>query len=68
MTRSRQPAAAAAAAAPAAATRDPAPGPAHEGVDPSLVRWMLSLSPAERLEILQGFADSVWELRGDGRS
>lgn len=31
--------------------------------DDSLMRWMLSLSPAERLQVLQGFVDSVSELR-----
>jgi hypothetical protein len=39
-----------------------------DGVDTTLVRWMLSLTPAERLEALQGFVDSVSELRGDGRA
>jgi hypothetical protein len=34
-----------------------------DGVDVSLVRWMLSLTPDERLDVLQGFADSVAELR-----
>jgi hypothetical protein len=33
------------------------------GVDLSLIRWMLSLSPTERLEALQGFVDSVAALR-----
>jgi hypothetical protein len=35
----------------------------HE--DDSLVRWMLGLSPAERLQVLQGFVDSISELRRD---
>ena len=35
-----------------------------ENVDVTLVRWMLSLSPEERLAVLQGFVDSVEELRG----
>ena len=35
-----------------------------ENVDVTLVRWMRSLSPAERLAVLQGFVDSVEELRG----
>ena len=34
-----------------------------DGVDLTLIRWMLDLSPSERLEVLQGFADSVGELR-----
>jgi hypothetical protein len=36
-----------------------------EGDDDSLVRWMLGLTPAERLQVLQGFVDSVTELRRD---
>ena len=35
---------------------------ADDGVDVTLIRWMLSLSPDERLDVLQGFADSVAEL------
>lgn len=35
----------------------------EDGVDLTLIRWMLSLSPAERLEVLQGFVDSVLEIR-----
>lgn len=31
--------------------------------DVSLVRWMLSLTPIERLEAAQDFADSMTELR-----
>jgi hypothetical protein len=41
------------------------PGPptdADEGIDVSLIRWMLSLSAEERLAVLQGFVDSVAEL------
>jgi hypothetical protein len=34
-----------------------------DGVDVSLIRWMLGLTPSERLDVLQGFADSVAELR-----
>jgi hypothetical protein len=30
-----------------------------DGVDVSLIRWMLSLSAEERLAVLQGFTDSV---------
>lgn len=33
--------------------------------DDSLIGWMRSLSPAERLQVLQGFVDSVSELRRD---
>lgn len=31
--------------------------------DESLIRWMLSLSPTKRLEVAQGFVDSVRILR-----
>lgn len=33
--------------------------PDDDGVDVSLIRWTLSLTPAERLAVLQGFVDSV---------
>lgn len=33
------------------------------GVDVSLIRWMLSLTPAQRLQVLQSAADSLQELR-----
>lgn len=36
-----------------------------EGVDRTLIRWMLGLTPEQRLDALQGFVDSVRELRGD---
>jgi len=31
------------------------------GVDVTLIRWMLSMTPAERLATLQDFVDFVWE-------
>jgi hypothetical protein len=34
-----------------------------DGVDLTLIRWMLSLTPAERLQVLQGFVDSIEEIR-----
>ena len=37
--------------------------PAADGVDRSLILWMLSLTPAERLDALQGFVDSALSLR-----
>jgi hypothetical protein len=37
----------------------------EEGVDLTLVRWMLSLTPAERLQELQRRVDSFWRIRGD---
>jgi hypothetical protein len=39
---------------------------APDGVDLSLIRWMLSLTPMERLESLQDLVDGVLALR-DGR-
>lgn len=36
-----------------------------DGVDVTLIRWMLSLSLDERLAVLQGFADSVAALTDD---
>jgi hypothetical protein len=33
-----------------------------DGVDVSLIRWMLSLTPRERLRTLQDFVDSVQEI------
>ncbi len=37
----------------------------EDGVDLTLIRWMLSLSPAERLEVLQNTVASILRLRGD---
>jgi hypothetical protein len=34
-----------------------------DGVDLTLIRWMLSLTPAERLEVLQRHVNSVLKLR-----
>jgi hypothetical protein len=34
-----------------------------EGVDLTLIRWMLSLTPLERLEVLQDWVDGLTELR-----
>jgi len=35
----------------------------EEGVDLTLVRWMLSLTPAERVEKIEEIARSLQELR-----
>ena len=35
-----------------------------DGVDLTLIRWMLSLTPAERLETLQSNIRSLEKLRG----
>lgn len=42
--------------------------PEDDGVDVSLIRWMLSLTPEERLDVLQGFVDSVAELTNGATS
>ena len=34
-----------------------------DGIDLTLIRWMLSLTPAERLVVLQRFVNSVEEIR-----
>jgi hypothetical protein len=39
----------------------------EDGVDLSLIRWMLTLTPAERLDVLQSSVDSILRMR-DGRS
>ena len=38
-----------------------------ESDDDALILWMLSLTPTQRLEVAQGFVDSVLALR-NGRS
>ena len=35
----------------------------EDGVDLTLIRWMLSLTPAERLTVLQEYVDSVLIIR-----
>jgi hypothetical protein len=39
--------------------------PTHsdDGVDLTLIRWMLSLTPAERLEVLQSAVNSIIDIR-----
>ncbi|MEP7010622.1 MAG: hypothetical protein ABJC13_09895 [Acidobacteriota bacterium] len=39
-----------------------------EGEDDGLILWMLSLTPQQRLESAQGFADSVLALRNGRRT
>lgn len=36
---------------------------AEDGTDLSLIRWMLSLTPEQRLRTLQNYANSVMRLR-----
>ena len=47
---------------------EPTADESPEGVDRTLVRWMLSLTPDQRLDALQAFADSVWALRNARRT
>lgn len=44
-------------------------GPAEEAGEPddALILWMLSLTPAQRLEVAQGFIDSIQALRDGAR-
>jgi hypothetical protein len=39
----------------------------EDGVDLTLIRWMLSLTPAERLQVLQQSVQSLLRLR-DGKT
>lgn len=39
------------------------PSYTDEGVDVSLIRWMLSMSPTERLQVLQSQSDALTALR-----
>jgi hypothetical protein len=39
------------------------PAYSPDGVDLTLIRWMLSLTPAERLQVLQQFVQFVLEVR-----
>ena len=36
-----------------------------DGVDLSLIQWMLSMTPTERLQVLQQNIRSIMRLRGD---
>lgn len=47
---------------------EPAPDPSlaeesSDGVDLTLIQWTLSLTPLERLELLQDWVDGLTELR-----
>jgi hypothetical protein len=41
----------------------PLPEYSEDGVDLSLIRWMLSMSPLERLEFLERHVNSVLAIR-----
>ena len=44
---------------------EPRPEYSEDGVDLTLIRWMLSLTPRERLETLQNTIRSILTLRDD---
>jgi len=48
-----------------AGAQDDQPTHSPDGVDLTLIRWMLSLTPEERLEVLQANVWSILRLRGD---
>jgi hypothetical protein len=39
------------------------PAFSDDGVDLTLIRWMLSLTPAERLDVLQRYAEGIVSVR-----
>jgi hypothetical protein len=43
---------------------DPGLEPSDDGIDLSLIRWMLSLTPAERLEFPEDQINAILELNG----
>ena len=45
----------------------PPPAESPDGVDLTLIRWTLGLTPLERLELLQDWVDGLAELR-NGRT
>jgi hypothetical protein len=47
------------------ASREDQPTHSEDGVDLTLIRWMLSLTPAERLQVLEENVRSLIRLRGD---
>lgn len=44
---------------------DPSELYSEDGVDLSLIRWSLSLTPTERLQVAQDFIDAFWNPRLD---
>jgi hypothetical protein len=43
-------------------------GTSPAGDDDSLILWMLSLTPTQRLAVAQGFVDSIYALRNGRRA
>ena len=50
-------------AEPLPAVRFEEPAESADGVDLTLIQWMLSLAPLERLAVLQDWVDGLSELR-----
>ena len=48
--------------------REDEPTHSEDGVDLTLIRWMLSLTPAERLEVLENNVRSILRLRGEAET
>ncbi|HEX3528029.1 MAG TPA: hypothetical protein VH988_13275 [Thermoanaerobaculia bacterium] len=48
---------------PTPASDEILPDESPDGVDLGLIRWTLSLTPLERLELLQDWVDGLTELR-----
>ena len=42
---------------------DNEPSHSPSGVDLTLIRWMLTLTPGERLQVLQDHVDSIYAIR-----
>lgn len=42
---------------------DNEPSHSPSGVDLTLIRWMLTLTPLERLQVLQDHVDSIYTIR-----
>jgi len=49
-------------------SRQDEPTHSEDGVDLTLIRWMLSLTPAERLEVLENNVRSILRLRGEAET
>lgn len=50
-------------APPPTDSEDQRPSHSEDGVDLTLIRWMLSLTPAERLEVLRQHNQTIASLR-----
>ena len=47
--------------------KEPLPTYSEDGVDLTLIRWMLSFTPLERLRIMQQYAASTYRLQNAGK-